>query len=258
MLRQPIATTEPGFNEASLRILLRGKLPSYVLAAFVVITTSAIFIPLNPEMPDKGIDQSWISAIGEARKKAESVVLLARLDQSWILAINEAVARHLKFGKEIVFTFGPYASIYTQSFHPATDRLMMFGSTLLALSYAIALLYLARGRPPYILLVLMLFLATFPSRDMLLLSYPFLLVVCALKFANSDDFKKDATLSWQQLLVLIVIFSALGLLPLIKGSLLFPLALSLTILYSFLLYCFPFKQAIPLLLIPFSASMAFW
>jgi hypothetical protein len=258
MLRQPIATTEPGLNEASLRILLRGKLPSYVLAAFVVITTAAIFIPLNPEMPDKGIDQSWISAIGEARKKAENVVLLARLDQSWILAINEAVARHLRFGEEVVFTFGPYASIYTQSFHPATDRLMMLGSTLLALSYAIALLYLARGRPPYMLLVLMLFLATFPSRDMLLLSYPFLLVVAVLKFANSDDFKKDSTLSWRQLLVLIVIFSALGLLPLIKGSLLFPLALSLTILYSFLLYCFPFKQAIPLLLIPFSASIAFW
>jgi len=258
MLSQSIATTEPGLKEASLYILLRGKLRSYVLTAFVVITTAAIFIPLNPEIPDKGIDQSWISAIGEARKKGESVVLLARLDQSWVLALNVAVARHLKFGKEIVFTFGPYASIYTQSFHPATDPLMMFGSTLLALSYAIALLYLTRTRPPYIVLGLILFLATFPSRDMLLLSYPFLLVVCALRFANSDDFKKNAALSWRQLLVVILMFSALGLLPLIKGSLLFPLALSLTILYSFLLYCFPFKQAIPLLLIPFSASMAFW
>jgi hypothetical protein len=258
MLRQQIAPTEPGLNATALRSRGRERFTFYVLTAFVVITTSAIFIPLNPEMPDKGIDQSWISAIGEARKKTETVVLLARLDQSWVLAMNEAVARHLKFGKEIVFTFGPYASIYTQSFHPATDRLMMFGSTLLALSYAIALLYLTRGRSPYVLLVLMFFLVTFPSKDVLLLSYPFLLVVGATKFANSDEFGKDATLGWRQLLVLIVIFSALGLLPLIKGSLLFPLALSLTILYSFLLYCFPFRQASSLLLVPCSATIAFW
>jgi hypothetical protein len=258
MLLKPMSTKQPSLNDPPFRSLCLAKLPSYLLATFVVITTSAIFIPLNPDMPDKGIDQSWISAINIARSNSGSVALLARIDQSWVLAINEAVARHLRFGKDIIFTFGPYGSIYTQSFHPATDRLMLFGSTLLALSYAIALLYLTRGRPLYILLIFMLFLATFPSRDTLLLSYPFILVVCALKFAHSDDFKEDATLSWRQLLALVVIFSALGLLPLIKGSLLFPLAASLTILYSFLLYCFPFRQAIPLLVIPVSATIAFW
>ena len=258
MLLRPMSTKQPSLKGPSFRSRCLAKLPSYLLGTFIVITISAIFIPLNPDMPDKGIDQSWISAINTARRTSGSELLLARLDQSWVLAINEAVARHLRFGKDIIFTFGPYASIYTQSFDPATDRLMLFGSTLLALSYVIALLYLTRGSLPYIPLILMLFLATFPSRDVLLLSYPFILVVCAVKYAHSDNFKEDATLSWRQLLALVVLLSALGLLPLIKGSLLFPLAVSLTILYSFLLYCFPYKQVIPLLLIPVSATIAFW
>lgn len=253
----PPANKQP-VDHLSLRSHLPAKLPPYLLTTFVVITCFAIFVPLNPDMPDKGIDQPWISSINEARSKSESSERLARIDQSWVLAMNEAVARHLRFGKQIVFTFGPYASIYTQSFHPATDRLMMFGSTLLAFSYAIALLYLARGRGPYILLALMLFLATFPSRDMLLLSYPLLLVLCAVKFANFGDLKKDGNLGWLHTLALVVTFSALGLLPLIKVSLLFPLALSLTVVYSFILYCFPFKQTIPLLLIPFLAAIGFW
>jgi len=183
---------------------------------------------------------------------------LPKLDQSWTFAMNEAVARHLRFGKEIIFTFGPCASIFTQSFHPATDRLMVFGSSLLGLSYIIAFLYLARGRQPCLILLLVLFLATFPNRDALLLSYPFILVVCALKFANSDDFDKDANLSWWQLLAIAVIFLSLGLLPLIKGSLLLPVCVSMGILSTFLLYRFPFKQAIPLLFIPIFATIIFW
>lgn len=255
MLRQHMATKESSLNDPSV---LLAKLPPFLLATFVTMTTLAILIPLNPDMPDKGVDQSWIFAINEARTKSENVLPLARLDQSWVFAINEAVARHLRFGKEIIFTFGPYASIYTRSFHPATDRLMVFGSLPLGLSYVIALLYLARRRQPYIILLLMLFLATFPSRDALLLSYPFILVVCALKFANSDDFRKDANLSWWQLLAIVVIFSVLGLLPLIKGSLLLPVGISMSILYTFLLYRFPFKQAVPLLLIPILATITFW
>ena len=258
MQRRPMAIKQLSPNDPSSRSVRLAKLPSFLLATFVTLTTLAIFVPLNPDMPDKGIDQSWISAMREARGNLEQVLLLAKPDQSWMIAMNEAVARHLRFGKEIIFTFGPYASIYTRCFHPATDRRMVFGSSLVGLSYVIALLYLAHDRRPYLLFILMLFLATFPSRDALLLSYAFLLVVCALRFTNSEDFTRDSNLSWWHILPIIVMFSALGLLPLIKGSLLLPVGISVSVLYALLLYRFPLRQTIPLLLVPVSATIAFW
>jgi hypothetical protein len=255
---QLIASKHPSHEDLPTNSVRSAKLPRILLATFVTLTTLAIFVPLNPDMPDKGIDQPWISAMREARGNVEQVTPLAKLDQSWEIVMNEAVARRLRLGKDIIFTFGPYASIYTRFFHPATDRLMVFGGLLIGLSYVAALLYLACDRGPYLLLMLMLFLATFPSRDALLLSYPFLLVVCALRFIGSDDFKKGANLDWRHLLTIIVMFSALSLLPLIKGSLLLPAGLSVVIICALLLYRFPFKQTVPLLLVPVSATMAFW
>ncbi len=257
MQLQRMASEKPSLNDPCSRSARIAKLPPFLLAAFVTLTTLAIFVPLNPDMPDKGIDQSWISAMREARGNLEQSTPLVKLDQSWMIAMNEAVARHLRFGKEIIFTFGPYASIYTRFFHPATDRLMVYGSLLIGLSYVIALLYLARGREQYLLVILMLFLATFPSRDALLLSYAFLLVVCALKFSSSDACKV-ANLRWWHILAIIVMFSALSLLPLIKGSLLLPIGVSFAMLDALLLYRFPSRQAIPLVFVPVLATITFW
>jgi hypothetical protein len=256
-MRQSIEA-QTSLRNPSFRSGTRARLRSFVLATFVTITTLAIFVPLNPDMPDKEITPSWIAAITEARRKSDNILPLAKIDQSWRFGVNEAVARHLRFGKEIIFPFGPYASIYTRSFHPATDRLMIFGSLLLALSYVVTLLYLADGRTPYTLMILLLFLVTFPSRDALLFSFPFLPVVCALRFANSDGFKQSQPLNSRQILAIGVTFSALGLLPLVKGGLLFPTALSVAVLCVFLLYHFPYRQAIPLTLIPVLATIIFW
>lgn len=251
-----MTTTQQSPRNPSSRFVRLTKLPPFLFATFVTITTLAIFIPLNPDMPDKGIDQSWILAMNEARSKSENVLSLARIDQAWVFAINEAVARHLRFGKEIIFPFGPYASIYTRSFNPATDRFMVFGSLLIGLSYVVTMLYLSRGQP-YIILILMLFLATFPSRDALLLSYPFILVVCVLKGANSDNPGDMSPLRWWQISAAMLTLSALGLLPLIKISLLVPVSVSVAIL-ALLAYRFHFKQAIPLLCIPILATSTCW
>src|SRR5579871_1126810 len=149
----------------------RAKLWSWLVLFFVTLTILTIFVPFNPDMPDTRISPEWMSAMRQARAKPEEAwrLGLARLDESWVMALNVAVARHLRFGKDIVFTFGPYASIFTRSFHPATDRLMIFGSLLLAIGYEIGLLYLARGHRIYGLLALLLFCVTFPPHDALLL-----------------------------------------------------------------------------------------
>jgi hypothetical protein len=135
---------------------------------------------------------------------------------------------------------------------------MVCGSLLAAVSYAIALLYLARGRKRYLVLILLLFLATFGNPEMLFLSYSFLLVVCVLRQVESDHRNKAAALSWRQALAVVPMLSALGLTPLVKGSLLLPYLASVAIPTAFLLYRARFRDALLWLLIPVTATLTFW
>src|SRR6476469_6515006 len=91
----------------------------WALQALSLITAICIFVPFSPVMPEDG------------------------LDASWMFGMNQAVAQGLAIRRDIIFTFGPYASIYTQAYHPATDYMMMFGSLYLALSYWFALVLLS-------------------------------------------------------------------------------------------------------------------
>ena len=234
MPHQEISRREQGLSHLSFRAVLLTKLSPVLFYIFLAITVLAIFIPFNPTMPSKG------------------------LDPSWVFAMNEGVARHMSFGKEIIFTFGPYASILTRTYSPATDGRMMWGSLLLAVSYGTALLFLSRGEKRYILLILLLFLATFGSAELLLLSYSFLIAVCAFKQINSDDKSKALDLTWRQVLAVAVMWSTLGLLPVVKGSLLLPFVASVSIPSALLLYRFRFKRAFFLLSIPVAAFVAFW
>lgn len=42
------------------------------------------------------------------------------LDPSWQLGLNQALVQHLRFGKQVIFTFGPYAFLYTHLYTPQT------------------------------------------------------------------------------------------------------------------------------------------
>jgi hypothetical protein len=76
-----------------------------ICALLAAAGTAVLFVlPLNPNFPDRNFDASWA------------------------YALNEAVARHLIFGRDIVLTFGPLASLYTWMYHPATDGIMLLGS----------------------------------------------------------------------------------------------------------------------------------
>lgn len=92
-------------------------------------------------MSNLGGDEKGVAKGVRAISVALSVVLLillavpfspsypsVGLDTSWMYGLNEAVARHLRFGRDIIFTFGPYASVYTRQYHPSTDHLMIAGS----------------------------------------------------------------------------------------------------------------------------------
>jgi hypothetical protein len=180
------------------------------------------------------------------------------IDASWEFAMNEGVERNMSFGRDIVFTYGPYASIVTRTYSPATDERMMWGSLLFAGSYIAALQFLSEGKKRRIILLLLVFLATSKSTEILLLSYSFLLTVCVLKKLNSSDLNKASVINWRQGLAAVLMWSTLGLLPLIKGSLLLPYLASVAISSALLLRFSLFRQAILTVSIPIAATVVLW
>lgn len=97
-----------------------------------------------------------------------------------MFAANQAVAQKLVFGRDFIFTYGPYACIETGLYHPATYSLMLWGSLFLAIGYAILMIYLAKAAGYYWTLLYGLFVKAFLGnidvRDCLFFSYPLLLL----------------------------------------------------------------------------------
>ena len=165
-----------------------------LLACLAVL---AVIVPFNPLMPSR------------------------LLETPWMMAMNQGVAQDLQFGRDIVFTFGPYASVYTELYNPATDGLMMFGCLLLGFSYVYALLVLGKGQKPYWLLLYAVFLCCLlDSRDALLFSYPLVLSLTVYRLTLPDDHALHLDLGNTAKCGCALLFTPLGLLPLIKGSLL--------------------------------------
>jgi hypothetical protein len=233
---EPASNRHAHQSQGSIGALMLMRLRPALFYSFIAITVAAIFLPLNPAMPVKGIDASWE------------------------FAMNEAVARHMSIGQQVVFTYGPYASIGDRSYSPATDRRMMWGSIFVGGCYITALFFVARGRKRYLMLLLLLYLAMFGNTELLLLSYSFLLVICVLREDNSN-FSHDGkprSLNWRLMLAACMSWSTLGLLPLIKGSLLLPFAASVAIPSALLICRFRFKAGLALLFIPLAAAAGLW
>ena len=143
------------------------------------------------------------------------------LDPSWRYAINEAVARGMVFGKDIIFTFGPYGSIYTQMYHPATDARMMTGSLYLAVCFIGLLLWLSRRLNPLWRVALAVTLgALMPLPDALFFAYPLAVALMVHELMQPDRRSLGSPPSFHSALLLFVAFSPLGFIPLIKGSML--------------------------------------
>jgi hypothetical protein len=123
--------------------------------AIAFLLTFLILVPLAPAMPFAGIDGSWH------------------------YAMNVAVAEHMRFGKDLVFTFGPLAAIYTRAYHPATDTLMLVGSGILAVALFAGFFALTPPRRRGWLLLLPVVLAATWGRDATMFTLPLLLVMVA-------------------------------------------------------------------------------
>ncbi len=159
--------------------------------SLLLVTLLVRFVPFSPRMPSSG------------------------LDPSWRYALNEAVAKKLPFGQGVVFTMGPYASVYTREYHPATDSLMVIAAILLTLGYWLSLILVSRQVPWYFVLAFTwIIFGTRYSPDTILLSIPLIVALAGFKTASPGPSDNRETV-W-----LASLYAILGLLPLIKGSLL--------------------------------------
>lgn len=165
------------------------------LKLVVFIILMVVLVPFSPKMPSPG------------------------LDTSWALGLNEAVAQGLAFGKDILFTLGPYSSIYTKAYHPSTDLMMTGGSFFLACSYWLSILVLMPGvKWQWTLLLAGSLCGMMYARDSLLFAYPLLTGLICYKILYVPAFER--TFNNANCLILALLFAPFGLLPLIKGSLL--------------------------------------
>lgn len=159
---------------------------SVSVAMFAALCGLLIILPFHPEMPR--VDQ----------------------DASWPLAMNAATARGMVFGQDIVFTGGPYLSVYTRQFFPGTERVMWFGTVLIAFAAFAAVLASVPPRNRGWLILLPALLTMPGIRDAFFLNLPWLLVLTAVHAPRSRP------ASYFAIVYAVVVSCAL--LPLIKGS----------------------------------------
>ncbi|MDR0457697.1 MAG: hypothetical protein LBH10_01510 [Burkholderiaceae bacterium] len=162
----------------------------------VSLLLAALFlIPFKPDLPAAGLDSSWAQAL------------------------NVAVERGLVFGRDIVFTFGPLASLYTRLYSPATDRLMLAGSALFAggLCAGVALALTPRRLVWAVALPLLIAMQKV-IHDGAFLAAPFFLVlaIARTQLAPDDKFYLRPTRLVQAGIAWLAV--AVGMLPVIKGS----------------------------------------
>lgn len=153
----------------------------------------------------------------------------AELDPSWIFGMNAAAVENMRFGQDIVFTYGPYTSFITKGYHPE-----LYATTMLTGAFMSICLLLAAFRVFRTNLQLLFFNAglVFASHiDAWIFFHIALIAIAGITLFESDDEKRRPV----DYLALVVIVAPLGFLPFTKGSLLPYCGLTCIVLLTFFL-----------------------
>ncbi len=138
------------------------------------------------------------------------------LDGSWVYSINQAAAQRMTFGHDIIFTYGPYASVYTQTYHPATVWMMLLGYILFYLCYACCFAWLVRPAAwSWTLMLAAMLFAPLIQADVAAYSYMLLEVLFVFRLLDEETGESSKPL---RLLLAASIFGCAGMLPLVKCS----------------------------------------
>lgn len=162
----------------------------FSLFAFISVTMLALIVPLLPPF--------FPNFVGL---------------ESWVVGINEAVTQRMVLGRDIIYTYGPYATISTRFYHPGTDALALIGSVFLASAFCLALYRLSGVFSKLPVLAIVFLLLILRVQDFLFLFYPIL----SAAYVISLNVRTPSRMPWK-ILEMSIILGALGLLPLIKGS----------------------------------------
>lgn len=171
----------------------------------------------------------------------------ANIDASWEYAMNVGVAQHLRFGQDLVFTFGPLASAFTLQYSPATDTLMLVASWILATAVFLGFALLARPGSAAWLVTVPFALSQLATRDPVFLVLPLMLVLNA---------EKDPWEGWRRQGVFFIA-GACALLPLVKGSMT-PAVLLCSLLAFLALWQRARRDAVALVVLQLLAMSTAW
>jgi hypothetical protein len=133
------------------------------------------------------------------------------LDNGWKWAMNIAAARHLVFGRDIIFNEGPYAAIVTRAYDAALRGVIILGAALPAAAFAAGLIALAE---PILLMCVVLALPLIATIDGLAFVLPLPAIFLCARALRGGDRPAGLTLA------VVLLAVALGFLPLAKLSVL--------------------------------------
>ncbi len=137
------------------------------------------------------------------------------IDLSWPYTLADATARHIPFGRDMVFTMGPLSSLYTRFFLPDQRLIVCVLKAILVLAFCLGTVALSRRSIRWVALALPFLLANVILNDGIFLVMPWVIVPLA-------------TASWSNrrwhTASLLALSAVLGPLLLVKGTLAIPLA----------------------------------
>lgn len=179
------------------------------------------------------------------------------LDSSWAFAMNEAVSRELRIGQDIVFTFGPYASVYTKLYHPKTNGLMIVGALYVSIVYFLAYSFALKKERGWTIAWSLLAISFFANPDALMLSIPLLININAVLITKNQPHTSGKA-RFLKNFSFFFLLSSLGFLPLIKGSFLPYCLITLILVVTYLAIKRRHFSAVLAFALPLLSAYLFW
>ena len=138
--------------------------------------------------PASGPGRRWLAgrvflgyAIAVSLIPVSPLMPISGVDGSWAVALNRATAEGLQFGRDIVFTYGPYSGVLTGVYEPGIRVLVMTAALVLAAGWITAALLVLRSAATWVhvlagVVVLVLTFLSSQGPDTLETLYPLLVV----------------------------------------------------------------------------------
>lgn len=217
-------------NIKKLNINKSWSYSNVIFGLILFVTSVVIYVPLELKLPSDG------------------------LDPSWIYGMNTTVSEGWRIGERVIFTFGPYASVITKTFHPDLYRMTMIASLYLASAFFLVAYLVFRAAWVWTkisFLVALWSIYYFPDT----LFYLYFLIFFIYVYR---DIAACRAYTWCDAVILLICISALGMIALVKGSLL--IGCIATIAFSSVILAIKgyYKRIVLIIVTPCVSVVVFW